>query len=554
LKLSTGKVPGTRPRASGIGLFSIWLGLLTAVCTLFASTASAAIAYVQGIGNYAGTSGTLAATFQSTQSAGNLIVVAVAWANATTTVTSVTDSKGNAYSLAVGPVRRPGQATAYIYYARNIAAAAARTNTVTVRLSSQNIVWPDIRIAEYSGADKTNPLDVVAAAAGTGTTASTPNFTTTNANDMIVGHAFVQNAVTGAGSGFTSRVPDNGNILEDRVTTSAGVYSASAPVSPSGWWIMSAAAFRAAATASDTQAPTVPAGLVGAAVSSSQINLSWTASTDNVGVTGYSVERCQGASCTTFSQVATPSGTSFSNTALTGGTTYRYRVRARDAAGNFSGYSAIASAATPAAADTQPPTVPANLAAAPASSSTINLSWAASTDNVAVTGYRVERCQGAGCSTFSQIATTTTTNYSDAALAAATSYTYRVRAQDAAANLSGYSSTQSATTQAPGDSQVPSTPSELSLFATSSREIDLTWGPSTDNVGVTGYVVERCQGAGCNPSASVTTVATTLFNDTGRSPSTSYTYQVRARDAANNLSAPSNRVTSLTPPSSPDCD
>ncbi len=51
-------------------------------------------------------------------------------------------------------------------------------------------------------------------------------------------------------------------------------------------------------------------------------------------------------------------------------------------------------------ADTQPPTAPTNLTATAAGSAQINLSWAASTDNVGVTGYRVERCQGAGCTNF----------------------------------------------------------------------------------------------------------------------------------------------------------
>lgn len=98
--------------------------------------------------------------------------------------------------------------------------------------------------------------------------------------------------------------------------------------------------------ASDTTPPSVPTGLTATPVSSSQINLSWTASTDNVGVTGYRVERCQGSSCTNFVQIATPNGTSYSNTGLSRNTTYRYRVRAVDAAGNLSGYSAIASAKT----------------------------------------------------------------------------------------------------------------------------------------------------------------------------------------------------------------
>jgi hypothetical protein len=96
----------------------------------------------------------------------------------------------------------------------------------------------------------------------------------------------------------------------------------------------------------DTTAPSAPSNLTASAISSSQINLSWTASTDNVGVTGYRVERCAGSTCTAFTQVGTPTGTSFSNTGLTAATTYRFRVRAADAAENFSGYSAIVAATT----------------------------------------------------------------------------------------------------------------------------------------------------------------------------------------------------------------
>ena len=94
--------------------------------------------------------------------------------------------------------------------------------------------------------------------------------------------------------------------------------------------------------------------------------------------------------------------------------------------------------------------MPAGLSATAVSASQINLGWAASTDNIGVTGYRVERCQGAGCSDFVQVATPTGTALNDTGLQAATSYSYRVRAADAAGNLSGYSSVQSATTQAAG--------------------------------------------------------------------------------------------------------
>jgi chitodextrinase len=99
----------------------------------------------------------------------------------------------------------------------------------------------------------------------------------------------------------------------------------------------------------DAQLPTAPANLSAAAVSIVQINLAWGASTDNVGVTGYMVERCQGAGCANFAQIATPTAASFNDTGLTSATSYSYRVRATDAAGNLSSYSGVGSAVTPVA-------------------------------------------------------------------------------------------------------------------------------------------------------------------------------------------------------------
>jgi len=101
----------------------------------------------------------------------------------------------------------------------------------------------------------------------------------------------------------------------------------------------------------DTTPPSVPTGLTASAVSSSQINLSWTASSDNVGVSGYRVYR-------NGTQIATTSATSYASTGLSPSTTYSYAVAAFDAAGNLSARSGTASATTPAAPDTTPPSVP----------------------------------------------------------------------------------------------------------------------------------------------------------------------------------------------------
>src|SRR6185436_12673843 len=105
--------------------------------------------------------------------------------------------------------------------------------------------------------------------------------------------------------------------------------------------------FTTTSGAPDTQPPTAPSGLTATAAGATQINLSWTASTDTVGVTGYRVERCQGATCTNFVQIGTSTGASYTDPGLAASTTYRYQVRATDAAGNLSGYSNMASATTP---------------------------------------------------------------------------------------------------------------------------------------------------------------------------------------------------------------
>jgi chitodextrinase len=107
-------------------------------------------------------------------------------------------------------------------------------------------------------------------------------------------------------------------------------------------------------TGGDSTPPSVPAGLSASAISSSQINLTWIASTDNVGVTGYKVFR-------NGSQIATTATNSYQNTGLTAGTTYSYTVSAYDAAGNNSAQSTSVSGTTQTSLPTgvpQPPALP----------------------------------------------------------------------------------------------------------------------------------------------------------------------------------------------------
>jgi YD repeat-containing protein len=305
-----------------------------------------------------------------------------------------------------------------------------------------------------------------------------------------------------------------------------------------------------ASTLQDTQAPTIPGGITATVNSNTKITVTWTAATDDVKVTGYRVERCQGVGCTSFVQVATPTGLSFANTGLVAGSSYSYRVLATDAAGNLSGYSTVATALTT-GADVTAPTAPTGLAAIQTSSTQINLSWTASTDNVAVTNYLIERCQGTGCSAFVQVATSATPTYSDTTLTASTSYSYRVRATDAANNVSAYSNTASATTTAPVDTEAPTPQSGLTATATSTTQINLNWTASFDAFGVSQYFIERCQGVGCSGFARIASLTGTTYSDSGLAVSVSYSYRVQATDAANNFSnysTPASETTFTPPP------
>ncbi len=186
-------------------------------------------------------------TFTSAQTAGNLNVVVVGWNDTTATVSSVTDSRGNVYTLAVGPTVLSGQFSQAIYYAKNIQAAAANTNTVRVQFNVA-AAYPDIRILEFSGIGAANPVDVTAAATGTTATSSSGAATTTNGNDIIFGANTVATSTSGPGPGFTSLIitsPD-GNIAEDAAVFAVGSYSATAPLTSAGPWVMQMVAFRGA--------------------------------------------------------------------------------------------------------------------------------------------------------------------------------------------------------------------------------------------------------------------------------------------------------------------
>jgi beta-glucosidase len=227
----------------------------------------------------------------------------------------------------------------------------------------------------------------------------------------------------------------------------------------------------------DVTPPSAPTGLTVTGTTAAAVSLAWTASTDAVGVAGYEVFRGT-------VRVGTTTGTTFTETGLAPGTAYSYTVRARDAAGNSSSASASVTATTLAApVDGSAPTVPAGLTAGTTTTSTVPLTWAASTDDVGVTGYDVFRGS-------TRVATTTGTSYTDTGLTAATAYTYTVRSRDAAGNVSAASAAVTATTQAD--------PSTTGKACTAAWRTDNSWGngftatitvKNTGTVAITGWRV-----------------------------------------------------------------
>jgi len=292
-----------------------------------------------------------------------------------------------------------------------------------------------------------------------------------------------------------------------------------------------------------TAAPTftAPSNLTATFSNNSQINLAWTAATETGGtITNYLIERCAGAACTTFVQVATSATITYNDTGLTASTSYSYRVRATDVSNNLSSYSNATSATTTAVSFT----APSNLTGTAAGNTQVNLSWTAAAEpGGTVTNYLIERCAGAACTSFVQVATSTAITYSDTGLTGSTSYSYRVRATDASNNLSGYSNTASATTAAP----TFTTPSNLTATDSGPAQINLSWTAATETGGtISNYLIERCAGAACTSFVQVTTSTTVTLNNTGLTGSTSYSYRVRATDVSNNLSSYSNTASATT--------
>ncbi len=229
-------------------------GTLTNGFTYTTSTGGGPIAFVQVNSAIPQTNtASLPVTFGLAQTAGNLNIVVVGWNDTTSTVTSVTDSRGNAYVQA-GSMITGSSARQSLYYAKNIVGGS---NTVTV-VFSQAARYVDVRVLEYSGLDTSNPLDVTAAAAGSSASPNSGAATTTSGNELIFGAGTTATGFYAPGSGFTTRIiTGDGDIAEDKVVSSTGSYSATGQTSNAPW-VMQMATFRAG-QGGGNPAPTVSA-------------------------------------------------------------------------------------------------------------------------------------------------------------------------------------------------------------------------------------------------------------------------------------------------------
>jgi Zn-dependent metalloprotease len=271
------------------------------------------------------------------------------------------------------------------------------------------------------------------------------------------------------------------------------------------------------ATATTLAPPPAPSSLAATTISPSRIDLAWT--DNSTYEQGFQLERSTDG--VNFVLLVSPAAnaTSYSNTSLTAGLTYYYRLRAYDGPNN-SAYSNVASATTQA-----PPLAPSGLTATPVSSSRVNLAWLDNATNE--TGYKVERSSdGVSFTQISQLGANVT-SYASTSLDAGSTFYYRVRAYEGTVNNSEYSNVATATTLAP-----PAAPSSLAATVVSPSRIDLAW---TDNSGYEqGFRVERStDGVNFVLLASPAANATS-YSNTSLTAGTTYYYRVRAYDGSNN--------------------
>src|ERR1017187_647174 len=278
--------------------------------------------------------------------------------------------------------------------------------------------------------------------------------------------------------------------------------------------------------------PGAPQSLSSSSNGSGQIVLTWTPA-DGLAARFHVERQIAGAVAFTEIAVVPVPATTFTDTGVTAGISYQYRVRAESDYGS-SAYSAVATGTVP-VAQLAPPS---NVQAVSASQTQINLTWSVANTNA--TRFHIERKLGA-TGTYAEITAvpSTATSYQDTTVQPSTTYTYRMRSEGATGALSSYSSETSATTPA---LPLPPAPT-LQGTATSSSQIHLSW--STTATGIVLFSVERRTTTGGYSQISQPSPTSTSFDDSGLAASTTYLYRMRV-ETSSGISAYSNEIMTTT--------
>jgi hypothetical protein len=305
----------------------------------------------------------------------------------------------------------------------------------------------------------------------------------------------------------------------------------------------------------DTQAPTAPV-LNGGTPNVNNVTVSWGGSTDDVGVSSYNVYTYISASggSPTYTSIGNSQTIDFSNLGLSAGQTFKVIVKAKDAAGNLSGASNEVSITVPTPLpdlDTEKPTASTLTNASPTLTEVV-LNWSGSTDNVGVTGYNIYTYISAsgGTPTYTSLGNSFNINFTNLGVTAGQTFKVIIKAKDAAGNLSGASNEVSITVPIPLpalDTEKPTSPTLTNMPPTSTSVV-LNWSGSTDNVAVTGYIVQvyKIIEGDVPTYTNYFTTGTSIEIKYAELPLNAgqfFKVTVLAKDAADNYSSLSNEIT-----------